>query len=336
MPSQNQVIYFQKLLASGEAPEAKALAHAVETQKGGLGSWGPKTKAAFAAACEAAGISPETVDFTNPKDPELRKLITSLGGTATEHVPTRHEVTPPKSLMSLLNRDLGQIGDLTRGEEFADRLIAAAKRHHVALKDIQELKHADLDGDGKITKEEIGALMEVAHEKRTGREYELYRSPRGENGRVVENPNYDSQIRPEDLIAMLDPHVIERAKEAHVSRKSLQVSLQEWLEKPQVPSDSLVHRSMVFSSELTGTLRDNSPRMQQMGGEVGEADRGDYNLSAEPVLRENSNAKLDMLLKDYDFQATNSFSFKNTTENERDTVSNVRSAVSSSKANGIA
>ncbi len=83
-PHVNDVADFQRLLASGDSQEAIILKGALEHQKGGLGTWGPKSKAAFAAACKSAGIEPEALDFNHPKE-----LLEKLTG-ATHAVTLRH------------------------------------------------------------------------------------------------------------------------------------------------------------------------------------------------------------------------------------------------------
>lgn len=227
-PQQNQVADFQHLLASGDSPEAKELAYALETQKGGVGSWGPKSKAAFAKACEVAGVKPEAVDFSNPFDPELLKLTDSL--REKKNTPDGHETSaPPKSLKDILGNDLGQItqandymimNDIqSGGNDFADKVIAAAKKNHVDLKSIPELKNADLDGDGKITKEEICTLIETAHRKRAG-------TP-GFVGVNENDPNHDYNIRPEDLLAMTDPQVVATAKKALEDTKNTNLNIED-------------------------------------------------------------------------------------------------------------
>lgn len=317
---QDSLIFLQKLLASGNSPEAQALTHTLDTPKGGLGSWGPKTRAAFAAACGAAGIHPERVDFSNPDDPELLKLIGSLRSNEAEYPITVPSTTSPRRLVTLLGKDLGELTSISSGDHFAEKILSAARKHHVLLKDISELKYADLDGDGNITKEEISALIDAAHAKRTGNRLEIYASSEGENGRMARNPNYDPKILPQDLEAMLDKDAIGRARDFYTIMKGAEIPIQR-------------NRSHHIGSleEPDFILKGNNYR-----GVSEKIDFSNDDLDGNVLIKENRDAKLDGLLKAYAFQVRESYSYKNIGEDEREIVSNIQSTLTTSKTNGIA
>ena len=227
-PAPDQIRDFQTLLASGNSPEAKALAEALNNQQGAAGVWGPKTKAAFAAACTTVGVLPESVDFTNPENPALKKIISSLT-----------EPDGPSSfttLSLLLDNKFGEIGNFD-GNAFGARVIAAAEKYNIPLETIRELRHADLDGNGRITKEEIGTLIETAHESRAGQGF----------GR---DANYSRTIRKEDTLAMLDRDVVTRAKETYCVALMQQERAEEPASKAPANDDTKLHKNAKFESFL--------------------------------------------------------------------------------------
>lgn len=332
-PSQNQVADFQKLLASGTSSEAKALAHALNTQKGGLGSWGPKTKAAFAVACETAGVSPESIDFDNPKDPELLKLMGSLRSNTAARAEDVHS-----SLGDLLSGMENQRPfHLTNGLEIhpnelrtTDQLIDEYVKLRAELSGRSEIEiRRQLDGDDNwhISRDELikdfneRAPRRVWHSEQNARVGVLVNDED-----VVANP--DNPFAQYDKIDSIGGIMSQLSKRLGMEYDGKEYTIQR--------VDTWLPAGLGEGVSIPPTPKNDDPRMQPIRGASFNSDRDSDNLGDGGFTQEGKNLKLDALLKDYDFQVKDSFSFKNTSENERDTISNIKSVLSTSKANGIA
>ena len=69
-------------IAANQVKEIQAMLGVKDDTK-----WGPVTQEAFAKKCKEAGVSPKEVDFTNPRDPELLRVMAVLNKDSIKQVP---------------------------------------------------------------------------------------------------------------------------------------------------------------------------------------------------------------------------------------------------------
>ncbi len=307
-PNASDVADFQKMLADGDSPEAKALAEALRAQKGGLGTWGPKSKAAFTAACKEAGIDPQTVDFSDPK-----ALMAQLAvGVKTE----RPDLTNGLEILPFEHKTTEQlIDDYIKGR--AELLGCSESKIRNQL---------DRDGSGKISKEELvkdfneNAPRRVWHSEYDGRVGVLIN---GSN--VITDP--DNPFAQDNKIDSLDGlmrQISNRLGIGYDGKTYTPQSNGTWL--PTGLGDGVL---------MTPSQPDHNPRMRPFR-DLGENVEGGPNSPLPPHLEnEQKNTKLEALLKSYNFQPENSFAYADASEHTRNTTSSVQSTLTVSKGNAI-